>query len=391
MTKLHELFDQQGQSPWIDNLKRSYVTDGELARLAGEGIRGVTSNPTIFAKAIQGSEDYDEDFTRLVGTMSVEDAYWELVVDDVTKALAILRPLHDSSGGVDGFVSLEVAPSLAHDTKGTIAAARHLNQRIAQPNLYVKIPATAKGVPAIQKMISEGRSINVTLIFSLERYDKVITAYIEGLEELAFRQITGPDAGEWPVSDLSNVSSVASFFVSRVDTEVDRRLETLASQAGDPGKAERILALRGQAAVAQAKLAYKLFQERFSGPRWETLAQRGAKVQRPLWASTSTKNPTYPDLLYVDSLIGPNTVNTMPDPTVEAFLDHGTTARTVDTGVDDAQRTLDALAVAGVDIADVTKVLEDEGVSSFAKSFDEMLQSLDDKANALAAGGGAQG
>ncbi len=385
MTKLHELFDQQGQSPWIDNLKRSYVTDGELARLAGEGIRGVTSNPTIFAKAIQGSEDYDADFAKLVATMSVEDAYWELVIDDVTRALAILRPLHDGSGGTDGFISLEVAPSLAYDTNGTIDAARHLHQRIAAPNLYVKIPATAKGVPAIRKMISEGHSINVTLIFSIERYDAVIEAYISGLEELAYRQITGPDVGPAPVSNLTGVCSVASFFVSRVDTEVDRRLESLAAQASDPGKAERILALRGKAALAQAKLAYKLFQQRFSGPRWEALAARGAKVQRPLWASTSTKNPAYPDLLYVDNLIGPDTVNTMPDATVEAFLDHGVLARTVDTGVEEAEATLDALKVAGVDMADVTKVLEDEGVASFAKSFDEMMQSLTDKANALAA------
>ncbi|MGH9128626.1 MAG: transaldolase [Acidimicrobiales bacterium] len=391
MTKLNELFDTQGQSPWIDNLKRSYVTEGELARLAGEGIRGVTSNPTIFAKAIQGSQDYDADFTRLVSTMSVEDAYWDLVIDDVSKALAVLRPLHDQSGGADGFISLEVAPSLAYDTNGTIAAARHLHERIAQPNLYVKIPATAKGVPAIRKMISEGHSINVTLIFSIERYDAVIEAYISGLEELAYRQITGPDAGDSPVSNLSGVSSVASFFVSRVDTEVDRRLETLASQDSDPGKAERILALRGKAALAQAKCAYKLFQQRFSGPRWDALAQRGAKVQRPLWASTSTKNPAYPDLLYVDNLIGPDTVNTMPDATVDAYLDHGVVARTVDIGVGEAEAALDSLKVAGVDMADVTKTLEEEGVASFAKSFDELMQRLTDKANAIAAAGGVQG
>lgn len=386
MTKLHELFETQGQSPWIDNLKRSYLTGGELARLAGEGIRGVTSNPTIFAKAIQGSADYDTDFARLAATLGVEEAYWELVVDDVTKALEILRPLHDQSGGTDGFISLEVAPSLAYDTNGTIEAARHLHRLIGAPNLYVKIPATAKGVPAIRKMISEGHSINVTLIFSLERYDAVIEAYISGLEELAYRQSTGPDASETPVCDLSGVSSVASFFVSRVDTEVDRRLETLAAQAGDPAQAEQILALRGQAALAQAKLAYKLFRERFSGPRWEALAARGAKVQRPLWASTSTKNPDYPDLLYVDNLIGPDTVNTMPDATVEAYLDHGVVARTVDTGVDEAAASMEALKAAGVDIGDVTKVLEEEGVASFSKSFDELMQSLTDKANALAAG-----
>ncbi|MGH9066007.1 MAG: transaldolase [Acidimicrobiales bacterium] len=373
MTKLHELFSTQGQSPWIDNLKRSYLTDGQLAKLAGEGIRGVTSNPTIFAKAIEGGSDYDADFASLAARMSTEDAYWELVIDDIGKALEVLAPLHLESGGTDGFVSLEVAPGLAHDTEGTIAAARHLHERIERPNLFVKIPATAEGVPAIRQMISEGRSINVTLIFSLERYGEVIEAYLSGLEALA----GGPNPG----ADLSKVRSVASFFVSRVDTEVDRRLERLA--AGGPAGTD-VGELRGRAAVAQARLAYQLFLDRFSGPRWEALAARGAKVQRPLWASTSTKNPAYPDLVYVDSLIGPDTVNTMPDATVAAFVDHGTVARTVDAGVDGAKATMEGLAGAGVDMDDVARVLEQEGVASFAKSFDELLQVLNDKANSLA-------
>jgi transaldolase len=372
MTKLHELFDQQGQSPWIDNLKRSFLTSGRLAELVQLGVRGVTSNPTIFAKAIEGGDDYDEQFGSLTSRMAVDDAYWELVIDDITKALAVLRPLYDSSGGTDGFVSLEVAPALAHDTDATIEAARALHRRIEAANLFVKIPATAEGVPAIRQMISEGRNINVTLIFSLERYDAVVEAYLSGLEELAATK----------GADLSRVASVASFFVSRVDTEVDRRLEALADEAGG-SRAESALALRGKAAVAQAKLAYQLFQERFSGARWEALAAKGAHVQRPLWASTSTKNPQYADLVYVNSLIGPDTVNTMPDATLEDFLDHGTVDRTVDKTASQAKKVLDDLGGVGVDMADVSQRLEDEGVAAFAKSFDELLQRLTDKANTL--------
>jgi transaldolase len=374
MTKLHDLYEQQGQSPWLDNLRRDYLRGGRLAELVNEGIRGVTSNPTIFAKAIEGGTDYDEQFGQLLSNHTVEEAYWELVVSDIRDALAVLRPVHDSSDGVDGYVSLEVAPSLAHDTAGTITAARHFHELIHEPNLYVKIPATAEGVPAIRAMFAEGRSINITLLFSLERYGEVIEAYLAGLEDFVAGGAT----------DLSGVSSVASFFVSRVDTEVDRRLDTLASQS--PDRADDIQSLHGTAAVAQARRAYALFVQRFSGPRWEALAARGAKVQRPLWASTSTKNPAYPDLLYVDTLIGPDTVNTMPDATVAAYLDHGTVARTVDVDPQAASAALERIGTAGVDMDDVARVLEDEGVASFAKSFDELIQSLSDKANALAAG-----
>jgi transaldolase len=372
MTKLHELFDQQGQSPWIDNLKRSFLTSGRLAELADQGVRGVTSNPTIFAKAIEGGDDYDDQYRSLCGRMAVDEAYWELVIDDITNALAVLRSLYDSSGGTDGFVSLEVAPGLAHDTDASIEAARSLHRRIESPNLFVKIPATAEGVPAIRQMISEGRNINVTLIFSIERYGEVIEAYISGLEALAATN----------GADLSRVASVASFFVSRVDTEVDRRLEALADQLGG-NRAETALALRGKAAVAQAKVAYQLFEERFSGARWEALADKGAHVQRPLWASTSTKNPQYADLAYVNSLIGPHTVNTMPDATLDDFLDHGEVARTIDAAPDQARKVLDDLAGLGIDMADVAQRLEDEGVAAFSKSFDELLQKLQDKANAL--------
>lgn len=361
MTRLQQLHDEQGQSPWIDNITRDAILGGDLARLVERGIRGVTSNPTIFQKAIGGSSAYDEQLADSLRTRSVEEAYWDLVTTDIDGALSALRAVFDSSGGRDGFVSLEVAPALAHDTEATTRAARQLHERVSQPNLMVKIPGTAAGIPSVQTMIAEKRNINVTLIFSLERYGEVIEAYLAGLEAAK--------------GDLSSVSSVASFFVSRVDTEVDRRLEDIGT--------EHALALQGKAAVAQAQLAYQLFTERFAGPRWEALAARGAHPQRPLWASTSTKNPTYPDLLYVDSLIGPDTVNTLPDATVDAFEDHGTLARTVDQGLDGARRVIDDLAAIGVDLADVAATLEDEGVAAFAKSYDELLQALEDKAATL--------
>lgn len=361
MTRLHDLFAEQGQSPWIDNLARTGLRSGHLAQLVTDGIRGVTSNPTIFQKAIAGSSDYDEQFQSLLRNHSVEEAYWEMVFDDIDGALEVLRPVYDDSGATDGFVSLEVAPSLAHDTAGTADAARLFHSRIESPNLLVKIPATAEGVPAVQAMIAEGISINITLIFSLARYADVIEAYISGLESR-----TG---------DVSSISSVASFFISRVDTEIDRRLEAIGS-----GEA---LALRGKAAVAQAKVAYALFCERFSGPRWEALEARGASVQRPLWASTSTKNPEYRDLMYVDNLIGPHTINTMPDATVEAFCDHGTVARTIDSGLDEAKGVLDAIEALGISLADVSETLEAEGVASFVKSYDELLATLTEKANEL--------
>jgi transaldolase len=364
MTKLHDLFTRCGQSPWIDNLNRPSIQGGGLQRRVDEGIRGVTSNPTIFQKAMTGSDAYDDQFAEVISRDSVEAAFWDMAIDDVTDACGILRPLNESAGGADGFVSLEVSPALANDTANTIDAARSLHERVNLPNLMVKIPATAEGVPAIRAMVAEGRNINVTLIFSLERYGDVIEAYLSGLESFAAQG-----------GDLSRVHSVGSFFVSRVDTEVDRRLQELGDKASG---------LAGKAAVAQARLAYELFEDRFSGPRWDGLAAKGANVQRPLWASTSTKNPSYPDLLYVDSLIGPNTVNTMPDATIDAFLDHGTVARTVDSDAGAAREELDRLAEVGVDMAEVSRVLEEEGVASFVKSYDELLQSLTDKANAMA-------
>jgi transaldolase len=358
MTKLERLYIEHGQSPWLDNVTRGYLRQGTLARMVDDGIRGVTANPTIFTKAIVGSADYDEQFSALIAAGSaVEDAYWRMVVDDITAALAVLRPVYDASGGIDGFASIEVAAELAHDTQATIETARALHERIAAPNLFVKIPATAEGVPAIQAMIAEGRSINITLIFSLARYNQVIEAYLSGLEALVERG-----------GDPSSVHSVASFFVSRVDTEVDHRLDKVGS--------DEALAMRGQAAIAQARLAYRLFRERFSGPRWQCLADLGAHVQRPLWASTSTKNPSYPDTRYVDELIGPGTVNTLPEVTIAAFEDHGTLARTIDTGVDEAAAVMRRLAAVDVDMDDVGLTLENQGIASFHESYQEVLAAL---------------
>ena len=361
MTKLQRLHADHAQSPWLDNLSRAHLRHGTLARMVGSGVRGVTANPTILARAINGSTDYDEQFSALTATgYPAAEAYWELVIADIAGALAVLRPVFDASGGADGFVSVEVAPELARDTQATVTAARRLHERIDQPNLLVKIPATAEGVPAVEAMTAEGRNINITLIFSLARYAQVIEAYLSGLETFTLGG-----------GDPSRVHSVASFFVSRVDTEVDRRLEELGT--------DEAIDLRGRAAIAQAKLAYRLFSAAFSGPRWERLARLGAHRQRPLWASTSTKNPAHPDTLYVDSLIGPDTVNTLPEATIAAFEDHGTLARTIDANVEEAADVMRGLAAAGIDMDDVGMSLEDEGLAAFEESFQGVLAALDAK------------
>jgi len=373
MTKLHDLYDVGGQSPWLDNLKRSYLTSGRLHELVSEGIRGLTSNPTIMAKAIAVGEDYDEEFSSaLASGQSVEEAYWDLVISDVTGALGVLRPVFDASSGGDGFVSIEVSPGLAHDAEGTVQSARDLHEKIAQPNVLVKIPATRQGLVAIETMIAEGRSINVTLIFSLERYRAVVEAYLSGLENFVSKG-----------GDASKVASVASFFVSRVDTEVDRRLEQIAKDQPGSARANLALELRGRAAVAQARLAYKAYLELFSGPRFEALQAKGARSQRPLWASTSTKNPAYGDLVYVDSLVAPDTVNTMPEETVELFLDHGQLVPISKDDIEDAERSFQRLDECGVDIASVAEVLENEGVAAFTASFDDLLDKLHEKANTI--------
>lgn len=358
MTMLQRLFQEQRQSPWLDNLTRGHLIEGELERLIQQGIRGVTSNPTIFAKAISGSDHYDEQFAQLTDERSgVTDAYWKMVVDDIKGASAMLRGVYDESGGGDGFVSVELAPDLAHDAVGSVNAARALHDRIDEPNVFVKIPATPEGIPAIRRMVGEGRNINVTLIFSLDRYEEVIEAYLAGLEVHH--------------GDLSSVHGVASFFISRVDSEVDRRLDAIGT--------DEARALRGKAAVAQARLAYRLFNRAFSGPRWEGLKARGAQAQRPLWASTSTKDPSYPDTLYVDQLIGPDTINTMPEATISMFEDHGSVARTIDDDVAEAEQVLEHLKAVGIDMVDVGRTLEREGVATFEKSFSDLLETLGSK------------
>jgi transaldolase len=365
MPTLDCLYDEHGQSAWLDNLTRPHLQDGTLVRLVRRGVRGVTANPTIIARAIQGSDAYDAQFGHLVAAgHTVEDAYWRLVITDVVDALKILRPTFDASHGVDGFVSIEVAPDLADDTRSTENAARSLHERIDEPNLLVKIPATDAGIPAIEAMIGEGRSINVTLIFSLARYRQVLEAYLSGLETRARH-----------VDDLSEVCSVASFFVSRVDSEVDRRLERSGT--------DEALALRGRAAVAQARLAYQIFREVHEGDRWKSLVERGAQPQRLLWASTSTKNPDYPDTLYVDSLIGPDTINTLAESTMKAFEDHGTLAHTIDVDVAEAQADMDAIMRAGVDMEDVGRTLESEGIDAFQTSLTHVLGTLDAKTHVL--------
>jgi len=364
-TPLQRVFSEQGQSPWLDNLQRSYLTDGTLRTLIANGVRGLTSNPTIFQKAIQGSTDYDQQFaSEMKRGLSPIEAYWEMVLADIGGALDEFEHLHTESLGVDGFVSVEVDPSLARDTDNTLQAARHLHERISRSNVMIKIPATKEGLPAIQQMIAEGRSVNVTLIFSLQRYADVMEAYVSGLEQRLAHGL-----------ELSGVHSVASFFISRVDNMIDAQLDAIGT--------EEAVSLKGTAAVAQAKIAYELFTQVFSGPRWQKLADNGAHVQRPLWASTSTKNPSYPDTMYVDNLIGPLTVNTLPDATLAAFADHGHVARTIDVDVVAAHKQWTSIQRLGVNVDDVAATLEEDGVTSFIKSFEDLLAALHDKATSL--------
>ena len=346
-----------GQSVWIDYLSRQLVHGGELERLNREhAVVGVTSNPTIFQKAIAAGDAYDEQLREVLARQDdPKEVFLELAIRDVQDACDLLRQVWDGGQGQDGYVSIEVDPTLAYDTEATIAEAQRLHELVDRPNCFVKIPATEPGLPAIEEMIARGRNINVTLIFSLERYSEVVEAYLRGLERLV-------EAG----GDPSSVASVASFFVSRVDTEADRRLD----EAGAPSE------LKGKLAVANAKLAYQRYKELFSGARWEALGGKGAGTQRCLWASTSTKNPEYRDVLYVEELIGPETVNTMPEETIEAFEDHGEVAPTLERDVEEAQRVFDRIAEAGVDYDDVVLVLEREGVQKFSDSFAELLDGV---------------
>src|SRR3954463_16085646 len=355
-----------GQSVWIDYLSRKLIHGGELRRMMDEdAVVGVTSNPTIFQKAIASGDDYDEQLRSVLAeTDDDKEAFLQLATRDVSDACALLRPVWDSGGGRDGYVSIEVDPNLASDAQSTIDEAQRLHEWIDEPNLFVKIPATEPGLKAIEEMIARGRSINVTLIFALDRHAQVAEAYIRGLERLV-------ESG----GDPSTVASVASFFVSRVDTEIDKRLE----KAGGHDE------LLGKGPIANARLAYETYLKAFAGDRWDALAAKGATPQRCLWASTSTKNPDYRDTLYVEELIGPHTVNTMPRETVEAFQDHGRVAETLTRDVDGAKRVLESLAEAGIEYDDVVATVEREGVEKFAKSFKDLIDGIESKRDAMVA------
>ncbi len=357
---------EAGVSVWIDYLSRKLLHEGELKRMMREdAIVGVTSNPTIFQKAIAEGDAYDEQLKELLdaGETDPRELFIALAGEDVKEACDLLRKVWDDGKGQDGYVSWEVDPTLAYKREETYAQAMRLHELADRPNLHVKIPATEPGLGAIEDCIAEGRNINVTLIFSLERYKEVVEAYIRGLERLV-------EAGE----DPTRVASVASFFVSRVDTEADKRLDEIGGHD----------ALKGTLAIANAKLAYQTYKEVFSGDRWEALADKGASVQRPLWASTSTKNPEYRDVLYVEELIGPQTVNTMPTETIEAFLDHGRVERRLDADLDGAREELRAVEAEGISMETVTHELIVEGVASFGKSFGELIAAIESQRKALA-------
>ena len=350
-----------GQSVWLDQIDRGMIQSGQLARHRDAGVSGVTANPTIFAKALESSDAYaGEVARRLEGGQDAESIVWDLLIEDVQAAADILRPVFDAEHGADGFVSIEVSPEIAGDTGRTIASARDLRRRVGRPNVMVKIPATPAGLPAIQTMVAEGANINVTLIFAVERYVKVVDAFLAGLEQVRARG-----------GDLRRVQSVASFFVSRVDTKVDEQLARKIEQADG-----HLGSLLGRAAIANSKVAYEMFTQLHSGPRWDALRAAGAFVQRCLWASTSTKNPRYRDTMYVEELIGPATVNTMPVATFEAFRDHGRVELTLQRDVEGAEEVLRQLAVSGIDMGAITQQLEDEGVAGFAKSYRESIEHL---------------
>jgi transaldolase len=365
MNSLQRLYAEQNQSPWIDFIDRDLLTSGRLAELIADGIRGLTSNPTIFGKAVATGQ-YDELIRREIDAGHPnEQIFEEIAVGDVGDAADALRGVYDSSNGTDGFASIEVEPHLADDTAGTVARARHLWQRLSRPNVFIKIPATEAGIPAITEVIADGINVNVTLMFSVEVYRRVARAYLEGLRR---RQASG--------GELSRIASVASFFVSRVDTKVDKQLTER-----HKGRADELL---GRAAIANAKMAYQAYLEIFHGDEFAELKRAGAQVQRCLWASTSTKNPAYRDVLYVEDLIGPETVNTMPIDTIKAFLDHGDVQRTIDRNVEAARRELRELGGQGIDLDQVTDELIEEGVASFARSVTELLTTIESQRKTLA-------
>ena len=371
-TPLHDLH-AHGQSVWLDYLSRDLVDSGELARLvAEEGVRGMTSNPTIFQEAIKGSDTYDADVRRLgADGLSPAAMFESIAVDDISAACDVLRPVFDESGMTDGFVSLEVSPRLAHDTQGTIDEARRLAAAVDRPNLMIKVPATPAGLPAVETLLTEGVNVNITLIFAQAVYRGVVDAYLRALENRSAR-------GE----SVDDVASVASTFVSRIDTAVDARLDELLQER--PDDAAEIRSLHGKAAIANSKAVYRIFEDISASERFQALAADGAQPQRPLWASTSTKNPAYPTTLYVDELIGPNTVNTMPSATMDAFREQGEVQPTVNSDLDYWGCVLERLAAVGVDLDAIMDQLQTEGVQKFIDSYDDLLNDLEAKAGALA-------
>jgi len=367
-----------GQSYWLDNLTRAMLHNGALKqRVETQGLRGVTSNPAIFNKAILGSTDYDAQLAQLTRAgQSIQDIYEALVVTDVQQACDVLRPVHDASDGVDGYVSLEVSPYLANDTAGTIQEARHLFHAVDRPNVMIKIPGTPAGLPAIEVMLYEGININITLLFAIQNYEAVAQAYVQALER---RVAEG--------KPVHTIASVASFFISRIDVLIDQLLSQRSQAGGGQSAGPQPDSLMGKVAVANAKLAYQSFKRLFSGPRWQALEAKGARVQRPLWASTSTKNPQYSDVSYVEPLIGAHTVNTMPDETIEAFADHGVVAEnSVEAKLDEARQILRDLAAVGVDLEAATNQLQEEGVQKFVDPFAALIQALSAKQQAILAG-----
>lgn len=366
VNRLKEL-QQLGQSVWLDYIRRNIIANGDLKRMVREdGLAGVTSNPAIFEKAIGGSDDYTDMLAKLAGQkLDPKTVFERLAVRDIQDAADILRPVYDRTQKRDGYVSLEVSPHLAKDTQGTLAEARRLWKDVGRPNVMIKVPATPEGLPAIQQLITEGLNINITLLFAQESYVRVAEAFIKGLEDRAAK------GGE-----VGHVGSVASFFISRIDSMVDKMLEERLKKASTSEEKARLNALMGKVAIANGKQTYQRYLDIFSGPRWEALAKKGAKTQRVLWASTSTKNPKYRDVLYVEELIGKDTVNTMPPATFDAFKDHGRARATLVEDVDGAGRVMEDLAKVGISMTEVTGRLLDEGVRLFSEPFDKLLETV---------------